>query len=57
MHARTQSPAEPQANPTAARVISNTRADETAEILVPKLKKSVLETFPASTLMQLRLMK
>lgn len=57
MQARTQSPAQPQANTTAARVISNATADETAEILVPMLKKSVLETFPVSTLMQLRLMK
>lgn len=40
MHARTQSPAQPQANPTAAEVISNATVDETAEILVPMLKKS-----------------
>lgn len=58
MHARTQSPAQALANSTAPRVISNaTQLNEAAELLVPMLKKSVLETFPTSTLMQLRLMK
>lgn len=55
MHTRTQSPAQPLANSTAARVVSNaTQLNEAAELM---LKKSVLETFPTSTLMQLRLMK
>lgn len=58
MHVRTQSPAQALANSTAARVVSNaTQLNEAAELLVPMLKKSVLETFPTSTLMQLRLMK
>lgn len=58
MHTRTQSPAQPLANSTAARVVSNaTQLNEAAELLVLMLKKSVLETFPTSTLMHLRLMK